>query len=116
MIRLDKVTVAPGGTDLLKEVDWHIRPKDRIGLVGRNGTGKTSVLRAILGEQHIDHGRITKRNGLRVGYLPQHAVSGSVDTVWDEVQTEMHAYHALKAKMDAAEHAVSEGVEEVILP
>lgn len=110
MIRLDKVTVAPGGQDLLKEVDWHIRPKDRIGLVGRNGTGKTSILRAILGEHHIDNGRITRRNGLKVGYLPQHAVSGSVQTVWDEVQTEMHEYHRLKASMEAAEQALSEGI------
>ena len=83
MIRLESVTLAPGGDDLLIDVDWHIRQGESVGLVGRNGTGKTTILRAIVGEQHTDGGRIVVRPNLAVGYLPQQAVSGSTRTVWD---------------------------------
>ena len=108
MIRLENVTIAPGGQPLVHEADWHIRPKDRVGLVGRNGTGKTSLIRTLLGELLLDSGKIEQQSGVTIGYLPQHAVSGSTDTVWVEVQRNMHAYHRLKAELEAAEQAVAD--------
>jgi ABC-type Mn2+/Zn2+ transport system ATPase subunit len=75
MIRLENVTLAPGGEDLLIDVDWHIRQGESVGLVGRNGTGKTTILRAIVGEQDIDGGQVKVRPNLALGYLPQQALS-----------------------------------------
>ena len=102
MIRLENVTLAPGGEDLLIDVDWHIRQGESVGLVGRNGTGKTTILRAIVGEQDIDSGQIQVRPNLALGYLPQQAVSGSTLTVWDEVRSRMWWLQKLRARMVAA--------------
>ena len=108
MIRLDNVTLAPGGEDLLIDVDWHIRQGESVGLVGRNGTGKTTILRAIVGEQHIDGGSITVRAGLAVGYLPQQAVSGSTQTVWEEVRSRMWRLQTLRRQLERAQQAADD--------
>ena len=110
MIRLENVTLAPGGVDLLIDVDWHIRQGESVGLVGRNGTGKTTILRAIIGEQDIDGGQVKVRPNLALGYLPQQAVSGSTRTVWDEVRSRMWRIQKLRARMKAAEDAVEASV------
>jgi ATP-binding cassette, subfamily F, member 3 len=106
MIRLDDVTVAPGGEPLVRGVALHVRPGDHLGLVGRNGTGKTTILRAVVGEIPVDAGRVRVRPGARVGWLPQQAVSGSDRPLWDEVASGMTKLHALRAELEAAEQAV----------
>src|SRR5512137_1410289 len=59
------------GRDILKEVNFQVEPGQRIGLVGPNGSGKTSLLRMIVGELAPDGGEIRIARGARVGYLPQ---------------------------------------------
>ena len=103
MIRIESVTLAPGGEPLLEGADWHIRESERVGLVGRNGTGKSTRLRAIVGEAPPADGRVHIRNNLRLGYLPQQAVSGSTQSVWDEVRSQMHHLQRLRADLAAAE-------------
>ena len=107
MIRLQDVSLAPGGAELLSGVTWHVRPGEHVGLVGRNGTGKTTLLRALVGELPPDDGRIEIRPRARIGYLRQQAVSGSVRSVWDEVRSGMVRLQALRSTLDRAEAAVS---------
>ena len=83
MIRLDDETVAPGGTPILAHVGLQLDAGDHVGLVGRNGAGKTTVLRAIVGELSSDGGRVEVRPGTRIAWLPQQAVSGA--TFGDEI-------------------------------
>lgn len=109
MIRLEDVALAPGGEPLLSGVTWHIRPADKVGLVGRNGTGKTTLLRAIVGELGVDAGRVSLRGGLRLGWLPQTAVSGSTRSVWDEARSGMTRIAALREQVEAAQRAVEAG-------
>ena len=59
------------GREILKEVNFQVEPGDRIGLVGPNGSGKTSLLRMMVGELSPDKGEIRITKGVRVGYLPQ---------------------------------------------
>ncbi len=106
MIRLEAVTLAPGGDPLLLDADWHVRSKEHVGLVGRNGTGKTTLLRSIVGEMGVDTGKITVRPGIRLGWLPQQAVSGSTLPVWDEAASRMEWFHQLKGTVDRAEAAL----------
>jgi ATP-binding cassette, subfamily F, member 3 len=68
---LENASLALGGRVLLDRVDLRIGDRDRIGLVGPNGAGKSSLLRMLSGEQAPDDGVVIRRNGLRVGYLPQ---------------------------------------------
>lgn len=51
MISVDNLTVSFGGQDLFKEISFLINPKDRIGLVGKNGAGKSTMLKVLVGEQ-----------------------------------------------------------------
>jgi ATP-binding cassette subfamily F protein 3 len=106
VIRLEDVTLAPGGDDLVREVTFHLRPGDHVGLIGRNGTGKTTLLRAIVGELRPDAGQIHVRSGIRVGWLPQQAVSGSVRPLWDEVQSGMIRINQLREEVADAARAV----------
>ncbi|NRA04275.1 MAG: ATP-binding cassette domain-containing protein [Myxococcales bacterium] len=71
MIRISGLRKEFGGRTLLADVDLHVRPDDRLGLVGRNGTGKTTLLRILTGLEEYEAGRIVKRPGTAIGYLRQ---------------------------------------------
>jgi ATP-binding cassette subfamily F protein 3 len=73
----DKVSLWFGDREIVDDLDLRVAEQDRIGLIGPNGSGKSTVLKLLAGEQPADGGRITLRNGLRLGYLPQDlSVSG----------------------------------------
>src|SRR3954453_13278257 len=65
------LALAYGHQRLLQAVTLSVAPGEKVGLVGRNGSGKTSLLRILAGHQSADAGDITRRRGLRIGYLPQ---------------------------------------------
>jgi ATP-binding cassette subfamily F protein 3 len=76
MLRLDKVTLRLAGRVLLDGATVHVPAGHKVGLIGRNGTGKTSLLRLIEGELHVETGTIALRQGARVGSVAQEAPSG----------------------------------------
>ena len=71
MISIEDVTVAYGGFVLLDKINFHISETDKIGLVGKNGAGKSTILKLICGQQNPTSGRIDKPRDLSIGYLPQ---------------------------------------------
>ena len=71
MISIEDVTVAYGGFVLLDKINFHVSETDKIGLVGKNGAGKSTILKLICGQQNPTSGRIDKPRDLTVGYLPQ---------------------------------------------
>jgi len=71
LLQLEGVSKHFATKPILQETSAHLRPGTRVGLVGPNGIGKTTLLRLILGEQTLDGGRIRKRPRLRIGHLPQ---------------------------------------------
>lgn len=111
MLRLDTVTLTVGTRELLRDACLDVHPGDRIGLVGPNGSGKTSLLRAIVGELDVEAGRVVRSSGARLGYLPQTAVSGSTATVWEEARSGMVEMNRLEARLRAAEEAVAAAKE-----
>jgi ATP-binding cassette, subfamily F, member 3 len=71
VIVLEDIALRFAGRVIVDGLSLRVAESDRIGLVGPNGSGKTTLLRIIAGEQSIDRGRIEKRRGIRIGYLPQ---------------------------------------------
>jgi ABC-type Mn2+/Zn2+ transport system ATPase subunit len=71
LIRLHRVTCAYGGTPVLADADLEIAASDFTGIVGPSGSGKTTLLRAVLGTIAPVAGRVERRPGLRIGYVPQ---------------------------------------------
>jgi ATP-binding cassette subfamily F protein 3 len=72
MLQINKLSKTYGRQIIFDEVDFIINPGERVGLVGRNGHGKTTLFRMVLGEEHQDSGAITIPNGYRIGHLSQH--------------------------------------------
>ncbi|MDN5762371.1 MAG: ABC-F family ATP-binding cassette domain-containing protein [Microlunatus sp.] len=71
---LTAVSVRLGGRTLIEDLSWSIGPGDRIGLIGVNGTGKTTLLRLLTGDQEPDSGRIKRGRTLAIGHLSQTVV------------------------------------------
>ena len=71
MISIDDVSVAYGGFVLLDKINFHISETDKIGLVGKNGAGKSTIMKLICGLQSPTSGQIDKPNRISIGYLPQ---------------------------------------------
>ena len=77
MIYLKQIRKQYGRKVLFSDVDFHIRPGEKIGLVGDNGMGKTTLFRIMQGRESADAGTVTVRKGARVGVLDQHFEAGS---------------------------------------
>ena len=71
MISISNLTVAYGGFTLLDGISFHISESDKIGLVGKNGAGKSTIMKLICGEQNPTSGHIDKPAHVQIGYLPQ---------------------------------------------
>lgn len=71
MLSVDNITVTFSGTDLFTDVSFLINARERIGLVGKNGAGKSTILKIIYGEQQPTSGNISKNGDCTIGYLPQ---------------------------------------------
>lgn len=75
MFVLNDITFEFGSRTLFSELSWHIQPGEKIGLIGANGTGKSTLLRIISGEYSPGSGNISKRNDLVIGFLNQDLLS-----------------------------------------
>ncbi|MHC5268824.1 ribosomal protection-like ABC-F family protein [Enterococcus sp. LJL98] len=70
-IQINKIKKNFGGIPLFEELSFAIHPQDKIGLIGQNGTGKTTLLRILLGMEGVDDGTVSKKKGLKIGWVPQ---------------------------------------------
>ncbi|MEY3342435.1 MAG: hypothetical protein RL090_119 [Bacteroidota bacterium] len=75
MLVLNNITFEFGSRALYRETSWHIKPNEKIGLIGANGTGKSTLLRIINGEYQLSAGEITSRKDLSIGFLNQDLLS-----------------------------------------
>ena len=86
MISVNNVSVIFGGLYLLDSVSFLINKKDRIGLTGRNGAGKSTTLKMLAGIQTPSEGNISMASEVRIGYLPQTKVYTDGNTVREEAK------------------------------
>lgn len=87
MISVNQLTVQFGGFDLFKDISFLINPKDRIGLVGKNGAGKSTMLKILCGLQQPSSGEVIIPEAAKIGYLPQQMVHQDGKTVLEEART-----------------------------
>ena len=71
LLSVENLTKSYGDRMLFADITFGVDEGDKIGIVARNGTGKTTMLRIIAGDESADSGTVVCRNGLRIGYLPQ---------------------------------------------
>jgi ATP-binding cassette, subfamily F, member 3 len=87
MVSINNLSVFLGGKDLFDNVSFMIDKKDRIGLVGKNGAGKSTMLKAIMGLLPPSGGNVSKQKGVTIGYLPQEMKHNNGARIIDEVES-----------------------------
>lgn len=107
MISVDQLVVSFGGFDLLKGVSYLITPKDRIGLTGKNGAGKSTMLKILAGKQQPSEGSISMPKDVRIGYLPQHMLVSNTKSVFEETRSAYDEILGLKAEIDHLNHEIA---------
>lgn len=96
MLQIESVSKQYSTKILLEGATAHLRPNSRVGLVGPNGTGKTTLFRMILSDESPDEGTIRKRPRLRIGYLPQELETIAGKTVLDAAHRDLYPEHEAK--------------------
>jgi ATP-binding cassette subfamily F protein 3 len=108
MIQLAQAGKRFGPKVLFQDLDWLITPHDRVGLVGANGTGKTTLLRVLAGLESLDYGSITRQRGIQCGYLPQDGLSLSGRSVFAECLSVFSDVHQMQREQEELAHRMGE--------
>jgi ATP-binding cassette subfamily F protein 3 len=108
MIQLSSAGKRYGHKLLFEGADWLITPKDRIGLVGANGTGKSTLMKVLAGTETLDYGSVTTAKGISAGYLPQDGLTLSGQTVFAECMSVFSKLQAMEQEMEDLTHRMSE--------
>ncbi len=86
MIDLIDLSIQYSGKYLFENVNLRINPSDKIALIGSNGTGKSTLLKLIYGNEEPETGNISKQRGIKIGYLRQEFTDLSGKTLYEEVR------------------------------
>src|SRR5262249_13357365 len=108
MIQLTGAGKRYGPKILFDNTDWLVTPQERAGIVGANGTGKSSLLKVLAGIEGLDSGSISVQKGASIGYLPQEGLSLSGRTVFDECMTVFAALKELEEEQQHLAHRMGE--------
>ena len=103
---LSDASLAYGHVPLLDHADFQLDPGERVALIGRNGCGKSSLLRALAGQGGIDDGNIWRQPGIRMGYVSQEPPFDPERSVFEAVVAGMGEVSALLAEYHAISHAM----------
>jgi len=112
IVTLQDIHVAFGPEIVLDHLDLQLHPGEKVGMVGPNGCGKTTILRLITGQVRQDMGQVIRQKGLRIGYLPQEASFSGERTVLEE----MHAGVEEIFRLQETIHEVSHEMERLTGP
>src|SRR6516225_10258586 len=108
MIQLSGAGKRYGPKTLFENTDWLVTPNERAGIVGGNGTGKSSLLKVLAGIEGLDSGTISTQKGVSIGYLPQEGLSLSGRTVFAECMTVFAGIRELELEQERLAHRMAE--------
>ena len=108
MIQLSGAGKRFGHKLLFENTDWLITPRDRIGLVGANGTGKSTLMKVLAGLDTLDYGSLIVAKGTTAAYLPQDGLSLSGRTVFCECMGVFQELRAMERELETLTHRISE--------
>src|SRR5229473_3150922 len=108
MIQLSGAGKRFGHKLLFENTDWLITPHDRVGLVGANGTGKSTLMKVLAGLDTFDYGSLIVAKGTTAGYLPQDGLTLSGRTVFAECMSVFADLHAMERELETLTHQISE--------
>jgi ATP-binding cassette subfamily F protein uup len=101
LIVLTDAKLAFGHVDLLANTAFSLESGERVGLIGRNGTGKSSLLKILAGIEKMDDGLLQYQQGLRIAYVPQEPIFEAEETVFDAVSKGVAQAKALREEYEA---------------
>jgi len=101
LIVLTDAKLAFGHVDLLANTAFSLESGERVGLIGRNGTGKSSLLKILAGIEKMDDGLLQYQQGLRIAYVPQEPIFDAQETVFDAVSKGVAQAKALREEYEA---------------
>lgn len=104
MVSINGVTVSFGGYNLFDNVSFLINPKDRIGLAGKNGAGKSTMLKILAGYQTPTKGEVSRPKDCKIGYLPQDMTHQHGRTVYEETESAFEEIKQLQARLNDINH------------
>jgi ATP-binding cassette subfamily F protein 3 len=108
MIQLSEAGKRFGPKILFENLNWLVTPKDRVGIVGANGTGKSTLLKTLAGIEGLDYGSLSMAKGIRAGYLPQDGITLTGRTVFNECLSVFEELRALEEEQNALEKRMGE--------
>jgi ATP-binding cassette, subfamily F, member 3 len=108
MIQLSGAGKRYGHKLLFDDADWLITAESRIGLVGANGTGKSTVMKILAGLETLDYGSISRAKGISAGYLPQDGLTLSGRSIFAECMAVFDDLHAMEKEMETLTASMSE--------
>ena len=106
MFSVENLKVEFGARPLFHDVSYVVGDKDRIALVGKNGAGKSTMLKIIAGLQQPTSGTVSIPKEMTIGYLPQVMKLADVRTVRQEAETAFEDIHKLKAEVESASRSI----------
>jgi ATP-binding cassette subfamily F protein 3 len=108
MIQLTGAGKRYGPKILFENTDWLVTPNERAGIVGANGTGKSTLLKVLAGLDGLDSGGIATQKGVTIGYLPQEGLTLSGRSVFAECMTVFASLRALEEEQEQLAHRMAE--------
>ncbi|MBG9984562.1 ABC-F family ATP-binding cassette domain-containing protein [Aerococcaceae bacterium DSM 111022] len=108
LLQLNNVARYFADVTLFENVSFNIQTQDRIALVGRNGTGKSTLIKQIIGQEPLSNGEITRAKDISIGYLEQHVTTNSELTIWEEMLSVFEDTLALREKAENSAQLIAE--------
>ena len=104
-----------GANMIFEDIQFEIRNNEKIAVIGRNGCGKTTLLKIMAGLEELDRGNIHKENNTSIGYLAQTTFRDETHTVQEELETAFLRIKEMQKRLDELTEAMTNGADEELL-